>query len=1509
MNIFEKKYANEQALFLAFKSLHKETSLTDQMLILNTIRPSRFGAKMSNIGAVQQIDRFFYRAENEAALQNLPTQTSKINIGGVTCRLYRRDTWKDHLSLRIILEKNIFPEEMANNRYLVKNNLPNIQKNINTYGYIYIFSSEINTDTYISLILGILSSKHQIPDYPFIKNYLTFFNKTNGYQIKEEYDNTLGNYINTLEKISIDHIKHIIREVLTLIFIFQSNEYLFVHGNLTLDRILVKGDPPLFKMSNFQYSSIFYNGIRFCNEDLMRLEVIYPTDGTTYQMDQPYKSCIPIHMSYDIYVFMVSLLSNPKIYDYFSENKAEFKDIYGALFDAESVLLGRVADHNRRLYDILQKEPNESIKKDLLTLTKEEFLLKNPSYVPGYSSYLITNIPSTYYLLKDNIFDIMKGLKLKINIDPFYLAFINSRPRDLDLVAEPPYKRYPLKYFLLSVDAYGGIPHLCQDECKPNRDDNVSYKEKPACHTNEFGTTTALGYRSYNWDYCYPGSDEYELSQYKIISKIMSYYPHGKFDQSKLNNDIGWTIFLMMVLDSKLLIPKIDCRDDFVMKGRLLTGETGSRSRQFVKIDLTNPYDKFHLQKQNTAIGNFVENFATGINNQYVLTICLSNFLKEILEALDKQAFSKVNAISVSRLLFSDISNQEIHNEKAAYEITNKLLLNNNTPNVTAMILDFKCDVNTPNAYDKFEILTKNGRTIRMKTYFEELIHESGGVMESYHIFLLEMFKNGRDFETLLYDFYPENEGYDSLLAVFIQIVYTLISFGKIGLVHNDLHTLNIHIEELDKESNFNYIITDPRGLGVVQIINIRTKFLVKIFDFDKCCTFKTPVQNLAFRVDPIIPAGTPPFFVNDPDLAVRYDFSYLCRFINYLITEGIRQIGINKGDFRSKGTAIVKFQELIMSTGNKTADNPGLIKYQDAEKNVVRMSKDPFQWLSELRLPHQITGIEIMNNIKDIVVEDDSMIYILPDANLSILSDEFDQNSSWKNKSIDQKINICSPIVRGEDIEQNLNTFGSVCKLDMRTIDIDWVRHGESCSNLDQGTYMDKNTHSGRALGYMPYEPLASDLTPALSVPNIVKNLTSPWKYEPNLSYIGMQQSISLGRNFFSKGFGYDAIVCSPLTRTIMTALLSCRLSPKVIYVVPYISEKQNVFSCIYSDYQNTAVSSVILKQRIAFVKDWLENNWIRYFDDIDVMTDLLDVRDAFKSNDPLHIEITKIIQCKPVIGKTSVGEFTNKYTQCASNIELIRRILDHFKKKNDLGNNFYQKWSSQMENFTEYVRGPPVDFSILDKYEQIYQRKLEASEPDAEKYNTRNPNIDLFYTEILPQLVDFRRGGTSGKVLAFCHGSLIREIWKLKDPNSFDAEKEKLKHMKNTEVTREVMAYDRSTFKTVFDPKPIRTTYENFEDLHVNVCAQQSIKGILNFDLAEPPETLVGTLKSAALAYAMPKTIPSERRSFDVNFYKENMYADSKTRSVINGLSFKHKYLKYKTKYLNLEKKLKNK
>ena len=452
----------------------------------------------------------------------------------------------------------------------------------------------------------------------------------------------------------------------------------------------------------------------------------------------------------------------------------------------------------------------------------------------------------------------------------------------------------------------------------------------------------------------------------------------------------------------------------------------------------------------------------------------------------------------------------------------------------------------------------------------------------------------------------------------------------------------------------------------------------------------------------------------------------------------------------------------------------------------------------------------------------------------------------------------------------------------------------------------------------------------------------TANWRYQPNLSYIGMQQAIMLGINYMTlNAQKYDIILSSASLRTVMTALLSLRQSPpnKIIYVCPYITEFVNISDKGGYDYQNNQLSSAILKRFIKFIKEWLKDNWLEYYDDIEIILKLKELKsDINDDNDSITKSINNILECKPniILNNNNIYKPWMPYTwklkekpkiyksmtdrnDCKRN---LKTIFDACKEKLKSTNRDNIKLYTTLLYFSElgdnvdtFIQGPKIDFSILEHFEKT----------DTQKYTMNETSCDVilnkFYTNVLPYIKNniFKIKKDTYNICVFTHGNLMRTYFSKK------YKKEKPGFLMNTSIYAEELytnnEFNKFDFKDVnmtkHVPVKLRTQFKNFSSLNMDICRTQSVKGVINHNLF--PEG--ATYASSAWEYVpYVNTVLNADVKFiegKIKDYLSDQQTDLQLAPVTGGTRYNinrsqskyySKYIKYKLKYIKATKNVKS-
>ena len=426
------------------------------------------------------------------------------------------------------------------------------------------------------------------------------------------------------------------------------------------------------------------------------------------------------------------------------------------------------------------------------------------------------------------------------------------------------------------------------------------------------------------------------------------------------------------------------------------------------------------------------------------------------------------------------------------------------------------------------------------------------------------------------------------------------------------------------------------------------------------------------------------------------------------------------------------------------------------------------------------------------------------------------------------------------------------------------FVRHAESSSNYASGDVSDHYVNQpikGYNRLYEKHKQQEKTLYNNLhdkyqGIFGIPKTITSAIKgtsyYHPILSYIGMQHAVLLGRDFIkNNNNNYDVVFVSPTFRTIFTALLAMRGSDKVIYVVPYISEVCNMAKHVTGDFQNMPVPSNILKNCVLFFKDWMENNWITEFDDLELMEKLIEIKNKFiKSNNKIIIMyVDSILNNKFNEDINS----NNKNDLKKSNIKNdLKQLIEVLKTNN-------YKDVDMLENFldTKFIRGPKVDFTIYEYFESKDKKTLSV------------PSFDKLYNIVIPKALQMKilsPKQNDVKLLCISHGTLIKgEIKRIYGVT--------IDNLMNTEIIEEIRLICEQKHAInlgIYKPIKIRSNYENFEILNKDICRTESLKGILNIAIWKNNDS--GIVPTHVMINGSIMRNPEYYADDDVKFYFDN-------------------------------------
>ena len=461
-----------------------------------------------------------------------------------------------------------------------------------------------------------------------------------------------------------------------------------------------------------------------------------------------------------------------------------------------------------------------------------------------------------------------------------------------------------------------------------------------------------------------------------------------------------------------------------------------------------------------------------------------------------------------------------------------------------------------------------------------------------------------------------------------------------------------------------------------------------------------------------------------------------------------------------------------------------------------------------------------------------------------------------------------------------------------MNNYTIDWVRHGESCSNLladsnrDRrinesyqpsfyNVYKDYNVPSldimkqDEIIKYIemikiPKYIMMADtsnihsrsgwdifLSRLTNIPNLFKSVLN----EPPLTFIGICHSINFGRNYIRKNnMKYDIHITSGLSRTIMTGLMSMRgLNGIVLKVVPYINE---ITPISFVDYQNVAVEAKILKKRIHFIIDWFKKNWLKYYDDIEIIEDLMSI---FHKLNPINrYLVTYYINYISMKDRDMDKIKYNLKFILNSIITSEIKLIDFIKKYDGKDNSILVCTETEF-----YVKMPSVDFSIYREYEKSI----------GDIYIS---DYTEFYNTVVPRIISMNQNKNNMKIIAFSHGKFIRNISEMVGEIIIPP-------LMNTGLVRQI----NNKFNMIdYIPIKLRALFNtDLEDNNMNACSVDHLMGICNHDMKVEDSNMNRDIKFAKI--------------------KDPITNKSEYQKEIDDDIIKRKYMKYKLKYLELQKK----
>jgi hypothetical protein len=500
---------------------------------------------------------------------------------------------------------------------------------------------------------------------------------------------------------------------------------------------------------------------------------------------------------------------------------------------------------------------------------------------------------------------------------------------------------------------------------------------------------------------------EKEVRTIKFILGILLAIQKGDIPRISTNNE--YRSVLNFMKEEGLIEINLSCDEihTLIKNKKPIEGETGSPSRQWININ----EQKFfkNIKPNNEKLKKIIKKIAINESNKCKLNKALKDMINDVIKISKEQIFAKISGMSDDdNSYFLDVMTER---EIKFYNFLSNYVFKQNLPHVATLMYNKICDIKKASSLNiSFDDPTMNGK-IKFNEYLRKRI---GFDVNFYNILLTERMENSNNLKDFLSNVNNVGNTEKVFVEVLFQIIYTLLIFGQLNFIQNDLHMGNIFIETLKDPTDFYYVIKID---DVEKVVHLKSKYLVRIFDFDRSYQMgKTNIDEQAKENKYKNLKGYTG--LKDIDDKKR-DLFYMCRWIEYIENK------TNK--FTYVNTYINK---ILYGDDNESKNKyPGekvpleLAKMHNDASKTMEVSDLMKMFIIDNKLIKS-DNIIIYDKLEDIKITDKTEIFIDIKANIKDLQNKIKKNESWIAQPLYKKIIINSNLVTDEEYNQNTKKF-----------------------------------------------------------------------------------------------------------------------------------------------------------------------------------------------------------------------------------------------------------------------------------------------------------------------------------------------------------------------------------------------------------------------------------------------------------------------------------------------------